>query len=181
MPLSTLPRFLLFRLPTLAAQLEEEQTMEIMYERVAGLDIHKATIVACVRLGAGRNVTRGCRTFGLRLDQAELRSGRGRAGTAFAAAHPQATGTRADAACPADPEDARRGQRQTGLGAVRHHGRQRAADNRGDDSGRTRSAPVGGVGQHPDQGDAEAVVRCAAWTADGSSPVPADASSAAMG
>src|SRR5882672_2067688 len=68
MPLSTLPRFLLFRLPTLAAQLEEEQTMEIMYERVAGLDIHKATIVACVRLGAGRNVTRECRTFDTTTD-----------------------------------------------------------------------------------------------------------------
>src|SRR5437762_9988361 len=69
MPLSTLPRFLLFRLPTLAAQLEEEeQTMEIMYERVAGLDIHKATIVACVRRGADRNVTRECRTFDTTTD-----------------------------------------------------------------------------------------------------------------
>jgi transposase len=37
--------------------------MEIMYERVAGLDVHKATIVACVRLGSGRKVTRECRTF----------------------------------------------------------------------------------------------------------------------
>jgi transposase len=37
--------------------------MEIMYERVAGLDVHKATIVACVRLGTGRKVTRECRTF----------------------------------------------------------------------------------------------------------------------
>src|SRR6266403_5906791 len=68
MPLSTLPRFLLFRLPTLAARLEEEQTMEIMHERVAGLDVHKATIVACVRLGAGRNVTRECRTFDTTTD-----------------------------------------------------------------------------------------------------------------
>src|SRR6266853_2164603 len=68
MPLSTLPRFLLFRLPTLAAQLEEERTMEVMYERVAGLDVHKATIVACVRLGAGRKVTRECRTFDTTTD-----------------------------------------------------------------------------------------------------------------
>src|SRR5216683_3034850 len=68
MPLSTLPRFLLFRLPTLAAQLEEEQTMEIMHERVAGLDVHKATIVACVRLGTGRKVTRECRTFDTTTD-----------------------------------------------------------------------------------------------------------------
>ncbi len=37
--------------------------MENMYERVAGLDVHKATIVACVRLGSGRKVTRECRTF----------------------------------------------------------------------------------------------------------------------
>ena len=68
MPLSTLPRFLLFRLPTLAAQLEEEDSMEIMHERVAGLDVHKATIVACVRLGAGRRVTRECRTFDTTTD-----------------------------------------------------------------------------------------------------------------
>src|SRR5260370_41730957 len=68
MPLSTLPRFLLFRLPTLAAQLEEERTMEVMYDRVAGLDVHKATIGACVRLGAGRKVTRECRTFDTTTD-----------------------------------------------------------------------------------------------------------------
>jgi transposase len=66
--MSTLPRFLLFRLPTLAAQLEEDQTMEIMHERVAGLDVHKATIVACVRLGTDRKVTRECRTFDTTTD-----------------------------------------------------------------------------------------------------------------
>ncbi|MGD0027118.1 MAG: IS110 family transposase, partial [Xanthobacteraceae bacterium] len=37
--------------------------MEVMHKRVAGLDVHKATIVACVRLVAGRKVTRECRTF----------------------------------------------------------------------------------------------------------------------
>lgn len=37
--------------------------MEIMHKRVAGLDVHKATIVACVRLQAGRKATRECRTF----------------------------------------------------------------------------------------------------------------------
>ena len=42
--------------------------MEIMHERVAGLDVHKATIVACVRLGAGRRVTRECRTFDTTTD-----------------------------------------------------------------------------------------------------------------
>src|ERR1700704_3461721 len=172
--------------------------MEVMYERVAGLDVHKATVVACVRLGTDRKITRECRTddgrladfvgvvggmslqprgdggyrglldagvedsgrrklrpdrrqcgahqersrpqdrsercdvdcrpSGLRVDQAKLRSGRGGAGTAFAAAHPQATGARADAACAADPEDARRSQHQTGLGALRYHGCQRLTD-----------------------------------------------------
>jgi transposase len=37
--------------------------MEVMHERVAGLDVHKATIVACVRLVAGGKVTRECRSF----------------------------------------------------------------------------------------------------------------------
>jgi transposase len=63
MPRSTLPRFLLFGLPMLAAQLVEERAMEIMYERVAGLDVHKATVVACVRIGSGKKLTRECRTF----------------------------------------------------------------------------------------------------------------------
>lgn len=42
--------------------------MEIMHERVAGLDVHKATIVACARLGAGGKVTRECRTFDTTTD-----------------------------------------------------------------------------------------------------------------
>src|SRR5260370_40988716 len=228
--------------------------MEIVPGWVAGLDVHKATIVACVRLGTGRKVTRECRTFDTTTDglvallrwlvecrcsdvameatgvywmpvwkilsdgdfvlivanAAHIKNVPGRktdlndamwiadllacglikssfvpeednAGTTFVAAHPQATGARSDPECPADPEDARGGQRQAGLGALRHHGRQRAADNRGDDGRRTRSAPIGGVGQHPDQGDAEAVVRCAARTADRSSPLPAEASSATVG
>lgn len=37
--------------------------MEVMHKRVAGLDVHKATVVACVRLMTGRKVTRECRTF----------------------------------------------------------------------------------------------------------------------
>lgn len=36
--------------------------MEMLHERVAGLDVHKATVVACVRLG-GSQVRRECRTF----------------------------------------------------------------------------------------------------------------------
>jgi transposase len=42
--------------------------MEMMHERVAGLDVHKATIVACVRLGVGGKVTRECRTFATTTD-----------------------------------------------------------------------------------------------------------------
>src|SRR6202451_3095961 len=37
--------------------------MDIMHERCAGLDVHKATIVACVRLVSGGEVNRECRTF----------------------------------------------------------------------------------------------------------------------
>ncbi len=37
--------------------------MDVMHERVAGLDVHKAMIVACVRLIAGGKVSRECRTF----------------------------------------------------------------------------------------------------------------------
>jgi transposase len=37
--------------------------MDIMHERCAGLDVHKATIVACVRLVSGGEVSRECRTF----------------------------------------------------------------------------------------------------------------------
>jgi transposase len=37
--------------------------MDVMYERVAGLDVHKVKIVACVRIVAAGKVTRECRTF----------------------------------------------------------------------------------------------------------------------
>jgi transposase len=37
--------------------------MDVMHKRVAGLDVHKETIVACVRIMAGSKVTRECRTF----------------------------------------------------------------------------------------------------------------------
>ena len=36
--------------------------MEMLHERVAGLDVHKATVVGCVRL-AGSRISRECRTF----------------------------------------------------------------------------------------------------------------------
>ena len=40
-----------------------ENLMEVMHERVAGLDVHKETVVACVRIVAGGKVSRECRTF----------------------------------------------------------------------------------------------------------------------
>jgi transposase len=42
--------------------------MEIMHQRVAGLDVHKATIVACVRIQTGGRVRRDCRTFSTNTD-----------------------------------------------------------------------------------------------------------------
>jgi transposase len=37
--------------------------MEVMHERVAGLDVHKETVVCCVRLVAGGKVSRERRRF----------------------------------------------------------------------------------------------------------------------
>jgi transposase len=37
--------------------------MEVIHERVAGLDVHKETVVCCVRIVAGGKVSRECRTF----------------------------------------------------------------------------------------------------------------------
>src|SRR6202521_2950795 len=37
--------------------------MEIMHERVAGLDVHKTIIVACVRIMSAGKIKRECRTF----------------------------------------------------------------------------------------------------------------------
>jgi transposase len=37
--------------------------MEVMYPRCAGLDVHKETVVACVRLVEGRQVSHSVRTF----------------------------------------------------------------------------------------------------------------------
>jgi hypothetical protein len=57
---------------TLAAQLWKEGVMEVVHSRCAGLDVHKETVVACVRLALDGKVTREVRTFetttsGLRL------------------------------------------------------------------------------------------------------------------
>src|SRR6267154_3968943 len=42
--------------------------MEVMHKRVGGLDVHKAAVVACVRLMTGRKVKRECRTFDTMTD-----------------------------------------------------------------------------------------------------------------
>jgi len=49
--------------------------MDILYERVAGLDVHKDTVVACVRIMADGKATRECRTFATTTEQlVELRA-----------------------------------------------------------------------------------------------------------
>src|SRR5262245_65664589 len=40
-----------------------EEVMEVMYPRCAGLDVHKETVVACVRIVEGGDVSRSVRTF----------------------------------------------------------------------------------------------------------------------
>ena len=37
--------------------------MEVIHERVAGLDVHKDSVVACVRIMSGGKAKRECRTF----------------------------------------------------------------------------------------------------------------------
>lgn len=49
--------------------------MEIIHERVAGLDVHQATVVACVRLMAGREAARECRSFATTTDGLTALSG----------------------------------------------------------------------------------------------------------
>ncbi len=41
----------------------KEANMEIVHERAAGLDVHKDSVVACVRVMSGGKVNRECRTF----------------------------------------------------------------------------------------------------------------------
>jgi transposase len=42
----------------------EEEPMQVLYERCAGLDVHKDTVVACVRVIEGGRVQQQVRTFG---------------------------------------------------------------------------------------------------------------------
>ena len=37
--------------------------MDVIHDRVAGLDVHKDTVVACVRTMSGSKATRECRTY----------------------------------------------------------------------------------------------------------------------
>ena len=49
--------------------------MDILYERVAGLDVHKDTVVACVRIAADGKTKRECRTIAATTEQlVELRA-----------------------------------------------------------------------------------------------------------
>jgi transposase len=47
----------------LPAALFKEANMEIVHERAAGLDVHKDSVVACVRRASGGKTTRECRSF----------------------------------------------------------------------------------------------------------------------
>jgi hypothetical protein len=56
--------------------------MDVIHQRVAGLDVHKETIVACVRIMVDARVSRECRTFdtttaGLNLDFSNMGSASG--------------------------------------------------------------------------------------------------------
>ncbi len=42
----------------------EEETMEVIHARCAGLDVHQKTVVACVRIATKRQVRREVKTFG---------------------------------------------------------------------------------------------------------------------
>ena len=43
--------------------------MDVLYERVAGLDVHKDTVVACVRIMVDGKTARECRTFATTTEQ----------------------------------------------------------------------------------------------------------------
>ena len=47
----------------------EEESMDVLYERVAGLDVHTDTVVACVRIMADGTAKRECRTFSTTTEQ----------------------------------------------------------------------------------------------------------------
>ena len=56
-------RVLIFEVPTPTTLAEWRIDMDVMFERVAGLDVHKAMVVATVRVVSDGKVKRECRTF----------------------------------------------------------------------------------------------------------------------
>ena len=46
------------KVPTLAARSRGEGLMEVIHQRCSGLDVHKETVVACVRLALDGKITR---------------------------------------------------------------------------------------------------------------------------
>ena len=44
-------------------RLPKEVEMDVIHDCVAGLDVHKDTVVACVRTMSGTRATRECRTY----------------------------------------------------------------------------------------------------------------------
>ena len=46
-----------------AGDATREEQMEVLYRRCCGLDVHKATVVACLRLVSDGKVTTEVRTF----------------------------------------------------------------------------------------------------------------------
>src|ERR1700751_295829 len=51
------------KVPTLAVRSRGEGLMEVIHRRCSGLDVHKETVVACVRLVLYDKITREVRTF----------------------------------------------------------------------------------------------------------------------
>src|SRR5215469_17172788 len=60
-PRSTLPRILFHGAPR--RRQDQEGTMHLLYQRCCGLDVHKDTVVACLRLASDGKVTTEVRTF----------------------------------------------------------------------------------------------------------------------
>jgi hypothetical protein len=51
------------KVPTLTGRSGGEGLMEVIHRRCSGLDVHKETVVACVRLVSDGKITREVRTF----------------------------------------------------------------------------------------------------------------------
>jgi transposase len=51
------------------ARTVEEKIVDVLYERVAGLDVHEDTVVACVWIVGDSKTKRECRTFATTTEQ----------------------------------------------------------------------------------------------------------------